>query len=124
MDIFDDALEILHRHGFYAQRRDWALGQTLVVSRGTIPHGEMVALDGVIYLVWNHGLWDIHAPLVIPGGVVEHDYAVSEACARAMEYLKASQEHVLNVYHAERKTAQTSLIEYQFPNGLPFGLEN
>jgi hypothetical protein len=119
MNPHDHAIAILTSRGFYAQRRDWAPGQTVIVSRGTKPGGEIEALDGMIILVWRDDSWDIEAPISIPGVVREFGYPTEEACERAIEYLSTTDDQLWSAFREARNGVEGSTLEYAFPDGMP-----
>ena len=121
MNPHDEAIEILVGHGFFAKRRDWTPGATVIVSRGTKRVGEIDQLDGMIALVWRDTSWDLQAPLSTPGGVIEHGYSTSEACERAMDYLKAPEDQLREVFRTAVKAIEGPTLEYWYPERLPFG---
>jgi hypothetical protein len=119
MNPHNEAIEILVGHGFYAKRRDWAPGATVIASRGTRRVGEIDQLDGMIILVWRDSSWDLQAPLSTPGGVIEHGYSTPEACERAMNYLKAPEGQLREVFREAFKNNEGPTLEYWYPDCLP-----
>jgi ADP-ribose pyrophosphatase YjhB (NUDIX family) len=119
MNPHEQAIKILAGRGFYAKRRDWAPGATVIVSRCTKRVEEIDQLDGMIVLVWRDTTWDLQAPLSTPGGVIEHGYSTSNACERAMEYLNAPEDQLRAVYRDAQNGIDGSTVEYWFPDCLP-----
>ena len=119
MSPHDDALEIITSRGFYAERRDWAPGSTVIVSRGIKPMGEIGALDGMIILIWKDDVWDLEAPISIPGVVRERGYPTKAACERAIEYLSTPEEQIQAAFRQARKQTGGACLEYAFPEGMP-----
>jgi hypothetical protein len=119
MNPHDQAIKILAERGFYAKRRDWAPGATVIVSRGTKRVGEIDQLDGMIVLVWRDTVWDLQAPLSTPGGVIEHGYSTPNACERAIEYLNAPEDRLRDVYRNAVKSIKGPTVQYWFPECLP-----
>ena len=119
MNPHDEAIQTLVRHGYYAKRRDWAPGATVIVSRGTKSVGGIDQLDGMIVLIWQGSSWDLQAPLSTPGGVIEHGYSTSQACERAMEYLKAPEDQLREAFRGALKTTEGPTLEYWYPDCLP-----
>jgi hypothetical protein len=122
MNPHDDAIEIITSRGFYAERRDWAPGTTVIVSRGIKPMVETGALDGMIILVWKDGAWDIEAPISIPGVVRECGYPTEEACKRAIEYLSTPEDQLRAAFREALKGAYGPSLEYTFPEGMSLQL--
>ena len=60
MERLDDAVASLNARGLRAQRRIWALGDSVVVTHA---HGEMVGeielFPLALYIVCSHGTWDV-----------------------------------------------------------------
>lgn len=119
MKPHDQAISFLTDRGFYAARRDWAPGATVIVSRGRKRVGEIDQLDGLIWIVWREGLWNLEAPLSTPGGIVERGYSTLQACERAIEYLTADEDLLMEAFGEARKSFPDSTVLYQFPDRLP-----
>lgn len=120
MNVHELVIARLTAHGFYAKRRDWDPGATVIVSRGTRNRGGIEALDGMIVLVWRGTSWDLQAPLSIPASVIEHGYATEEVCDRAIQYLQAPGDQVLRAFRAALRSADRPGLEYWHPERLPF----
>lgn len=120
MNVHELAIAQLTAQGFYAKRRDWAAGATVIVSRDTQDVGGIEQLDGMIVLVWRETCWDLQAPLSIPGGVIEHGYSTWEACDRAIEYLQAPGDQVSRAFRDAQRVADRPGLEYWHPERLPF----
>lgn len=115
-----EAIQILVTRGLYAMKKDLRV----TVSRGTIPSGGLEVLDGVIYLLWQDGAWDLEAPLTTPGGyVIEHGYDTTSACERAIKYLQ-SPDLVWQAFQKAAKQNKNPALEYWHPNCLPLETEN
>jgi len=111
-----EAIQILVARGFYATKKDLRV----TVSRGTIPSGGLDVLDGVIYLLWQDGAWDLEAPLTTPSGfVIEHGYSTTvAACERAIKYLQAP-DRVWQAFQQAAKQNKSPALEYWYPDCLP-----
>lgn len=60
MQTLDDAMALLNARGVRASRRQWALGDTLVVTHA---HGETAGgievFSLALYIVWTDGIWEV-----------------------------------------------------------------
>ncbi|MGV3661561.1 MAG: GNAT family N-acetyltransferase [Prosthecobacter sp.] len=120
MNVHEEAIEHLNSRGFWAKRRDWAPGATVIVSRGTRDIGGVEELDGMIILIWRKTHWDLQAPLSTPGGVIERRLSTGQACDRAIDYLQAPQDQVHRAFKAALRGVEGPTLEYWYPEGLPF----
>lgn len=57
----DEAIAELARHGLDGQKRDWALGETIAVTRRDLArkHGEIIAYSAMFYVRVADGLFVI-----------------------------------------------------------------
>lgn len=120
MNAHQFAIERLTSRGFWAKRRDWAAGATVIVSRGARDLGGIEQLDGMIIMTWRGKCWDLHAPLSTPGGVFERGYPTEQACERAIDYLHAPDDQVCRAFKAAVRGVDGPTLEYRYPEGLPF----
>ncbi|HEY1172958.1 MAG TPA: hypothetical protein VGH19_16435 [Verrucomicrobiae bacterium] len=123
---YDEAITLLNVRGFYAKRKDSDTESMITVSRGTLKVGFLEAMDGVVYLHWQDGTWDVEAPFVSPEGgvttpggcVIEHGYPTTAACERAIKYLQSPVQFSQAIKHQHGRC-----LEYMYPDCLPLETE-
>jgi len=89
------------------------------VSRGIKTAAGIDQLDGMILLISQGEIWDLQAPVSIPGGIIERGFPTPEACERAMEYLTQPEEIVRFAFHRALGSTMGCTVEYDYPDRMP-----
>jgi hypothetical protein len=88
MESLDDAVALLKSRGLRAIRRQWSLGDTVLVT-----HARRDVSDGIevfpeaLYIVCSNENWEVLNPMIIGPGEKVECISLAEACDVVTDYL-------------------------------------
>ena len=85
----DEAVEFLRARGLHAEKRDWALGETIVAATGGSEADGIVVYRRAMYIVPRENRWSSFE-LDHPRPEDDLEVPLEQACARVIQVLESA----------------------------------